>query len=688
MAGRAAERSGLLRGAPRSPLHPARAPEAEEKRKLGNQAVLRRMQAKLEVSSPGDAHEREADRIADAVVAQRKAEGPTPKRPDEPKRLQRKAEEPKPKKLDEPKVQRQEDGPAHAAPDAEAIVQAAQGQGSALAPSERAFFEPQLSSDLGGVRLHTGAAAQQAAAQLNAKAFTVGQDIFFAAGRHQPGTAEGRHLLAHELAHTLQQQPGGAARAHRAESLSPKDKAAKADPAKFTKQQGQLVGDTIVFDSVALPKFKAESPRGDLYAAKATLGKLRHAKDYDRKKAAPEPQREKWRRLVGKDTTAAEAALRDLTKGDDKETYLFKPKRGSQSFVGTVAEVAKDMVTPAWDHRGEHRFYDVDHIVELQLGGENELDNMELLDSSINRSSGSLIRNAILDKAQLFVDAMGGDVSHGANAEAVKEKHDLAFDGVVAGKDVEAKEGDFWTADQIQKAAHINKDMVEAIPLDKVGGKGKVIVFTKKSGGFATTFPKDGTVPDTRLVKPFSIDSATWATGKDADPMGTVFFSIPDNHATYFPAKGKADVKRLEGTGKAGLIDAKAVREQAEALHRRKSSPIEIDSFDLTPDGLAAEGNIVLTLPFAKGAKVPFRMLGDDVTFAKTFEADELKGIPPPFKVTGAFLTISASTADPHFAIAGQVDVEIAGLGKGMLAADASLRGFNVEGTFAFDSAL
>lgn len=64
----------------------------------------------------------------------------------------------------------------------------------------------------GGVRLHTDAAADRAARALNARAFTIGRHIAFAAGEFRPDTADGRHLLAHELSHVVQQS-GGSRRA-------------------------------------------------------------------------------------------------------------------------------------------------------------------------------------------------------------------------------------------------------------------------------------------------------------------------------------------------------------------------------------------------------------------------------------------------------------------------------------------
>jgi hypothetical protein len=99
--------------------------------------------------------------------------------------------------------------PLRAAPRLRAQLDAISGGGRPLSEPERAFFEPRLGADLSQVRLHTGEEAEGAAEDLNARAFTVGQDIFFAAGRYPPAGVEGRRLLAHELTHVAQQQGAG-----------------------------------------------------------------------------------------------------------------------------------------------------------------------------------------------------------------------------------------------------------------------------------------------------------------------------------------------------------------------------------------------------------------------------------------------------------------------------------------------
>lgn len=72
----------------------------------------------------------------------------------------------------------------------------------------RAPYEADLGHDFSRVRVHADAAAARSAKRLGAKAYTVGEQIVFGAGTFSPATAEGRHLLAHELAH-VRQQAGG-----------------------------------------------------------------------------------------------------------------------------------------------------------------------------------------------------------------------------------------------------------------------------------------------------------------------------------------------------------------------------------------------------------------------------------------------------------------------------------------------
>jgi hypothetical protein len=77
--------------------------------------------------------------------------------------------------------------------------------GQPLDAATRDFFEPRFGHDFSAVRVHADASAARSARDLNAYAYTVGHDIVFAEGRFAPRTPEGRRLIAHELAHVVQQ---------------------------------------------------------------------------------------------------------------------------------------------------------------------------------------------------------------------------------------------------------------------------------------------------------------------------------------------------------------------------------------------------------------------------------------------------------------------------------------------------
>ena len=194
-----------------------------------NQATQRLLaagvQAKLSVSEPGDALEREADRAADDVL---RMPDPAPAARIAPRsgpQLQRKcsaceraARAGKPKcaacEADEAGIQRKPVGPAM--PSASSALPTL-GAGARLGADVRAFFEPRFQRDFDDVRIHTDARASASAHSLSAAAYTRGRDVVFGEGQYAPGTHAGRRLLAHELAHVVQQsdEPQARNRIHR-----------------------------------------------------------------------------------------------------------------------------------------------------------------------------------------------------------------------------------------------------------------------------------------------------------------------------------------------------------------------------------------------------------------------------------------------------------------------------------------
>jgi hypothetical protein len=176
---------------------------------VGNQALIRLqraglLQAKLMVSQPGDRDEEEADRVAERVArspmspsgcscAAPSGNGDCTGCRSEALAVQRKP------------ITGARPGAVPAAVSRDVVPSSG---GRPLQAPVRASMETHFNADFEGVRVYTDAEAAASAATLDARAFTVGQNIVFGSGRYSPDTPDGKRLLAHELTHVVQQQRG------------------------------------------------------------------------------------------------------------------------------------------------------------------------------------------------------------------------------------------------------------------------------------------------------------------------------------------------------------------------------------------------------------------------------------------------------------------------------------------------
>jgi hypothetical protein len=164
----------------------------------------------VRITRPGDALERDADRMADAALVAGPV-APTALAP--PATVMRQATAPDFEEDDDFDIAAAA-GPGGPLPAPHGFLDAVRssGGGHGLAAPQQARFEQGFGRPLDHVRIHDDAAAARLADRINARAFTHGADVFFAHGEHRPGP-EGDRLLAHELAHTLQRPgPGTVAR--------------------------------------------------------------------------------------------------------------------------------------------------------------------------------------------------------------------------------------------------------------------------------------------------------------------------------------------------------------------------------------------------------------------------------------------------------------------------------------------
>lgn len=215
---------------------------------------------KLTVNKPGDSFEQEADKTADKVMRmpapmsaptitgkdeklQRQTDDKLQKKEDDklqkaalpeekiqkaelkddkiqkapaPEEKLQKKEEDKIQKApaQDDKIQKKEsnkgekktgDGTPAVTSDVQTAIQQQTSGGQPLSNDVRTFMEPRFGADFSNVRIHTNAESAGLSNQLSARAFTYQNHIFFSRDQYQPGTSEGKQLLAHELTHTVQQ---------------------------------------------------------------------------------------------------------------------------------------------------------------------------------------------------------------------------------------------------------------------------------------------------------------------------------------------------------------------------------------------------------------------------------------------------------------------------------------------------
>lgn len=130
------------------------------------------------------------------------------------------------------------------------------GGGAPLDAGSQSRLGPHVGGDLSKVRVHTGGESANAAKDLNARAFTVGDDVHFGAGEFQPGTREGDRLLAHELSHVAD-GAGGPGPIHRkAEGDGDAGGAGVSEPGDPAEQKADAKAD----DAVAKEHDKPPSP--------------------------------------------------------------------------------------------------------------------------------------------------------------------------------------------------------------------------------------------------------------------------------------------------------------------------------------------------------------------------------------------------------------------------------------------
>jgi hypothetical protein len=321
--------------------------------------------------------------------------------------------------------------------------------GQALDQDTRSDMEQRFGVDFGGVRLHTDSAAADSAAAVDAHAYTVGQHVVFGQGQYQPQSEAGRHLLAHELAHTVQQQGLQRAGVSALPDQGPEYRRLEAEADHMA--DAALRGKPLPASRATQPmlsragKERNLAPGGEVPSAvtpvkqpvkvKSSFMETSHEVTPEGAYARPEKGRAPVKLEVftvdkffvpGTKGPRALQIYQNLAAGGGLQATIDVSGRGKAILWQERADTGplqtrwlRDVGWPGgkqadtlWKECGGDAVFpkarnatcQMDHVVELQIGGNNTEQNIQALDETQNRNSGGAIKNQVFMLAQAVAE--------------------------------------------------------------------------------------------------------------------------------------------------------------------------------------------------------------------------------------------------------------------------------------------
>lgn len=679
------------------------------------------LQTKLTVGQPNDKYEQEADKVADQVEAM-----PDP-------RLQRQSEDEEEEEALQPKplanqitplVQRQEveeeeelqtkrevperiqaKGTPDLSEDVEQATQQMRGHGDPLPRGVRQETENKMGADFSAVRIHNNNAANEINRQINARAFTLGNDIFFASGAYSPATHTGKRLLAHELTHVVQQSGSTDPQRIRRDDTpdTASDDTNDSTPQTNTESEydgpegtASTVGSRINIREIHFPAIPEKEAKTGSQNVQIRQGSVERNTN----------QVQVWSELT-REGTGLSDSLDEKTRAawhsgsESNPTYFMKiGSRSSSYLVGTRTNIRNRVIRPYWTGAGRMKTYDVDHKKEYQLGGHDRspADNLWLLESRTNRSSGSRINSKInqsLDRLLArWASSRKPDRETARNTYTVTLNR-IHWDGPVEGT------GESYSVEEISEnvpqmgpVVPMNRRAVQRAGLDP--GEGQFVVFNNATGGRARSISLPSStgdaVPfsDPSFIAGFRPTTATFV-GDDSNYIeisGTLWADNPAIQGHGFPTS--FNISRMTNLPQAGYLnvtraEAKIRQVFAGDIEASALSPLRLTSVGMDELGAPlVEGTVDTNISFLEGADIGFFIRGNDLGIEKTFTSSDLN-IPRPFEIEEAALTVSLST-QRGLAAEGNVAFKIDGVGEGSVTANVGTsQDFALSGSFDFD---
>lgn len=631
----------------------------------------------------------------------------------------------------------------------QAIGRMRHGPAEPLRPDLKSDLESHIGAELGNVRLHTDRAAGEASEALNARAFTVGQDVFFGAGQYDPDSSGGRHLIAHEVAHTVQQGGGTAAarRIQRSPDTRATDSPVKDGDTKAEDKVSEISGDgwSIRLEpegkakgTITVPKLELPSIAGELKGSAGS--KSEPAADGSRGlpsagasfKLDPVGERgegkafETWVSYAKSNFSAglktrldaqiqAQGDAASIARGGAQVYVLYTGSKGAAGtdtmIIGTTQELSEhdSLLRPMLSPAGARASLDADHALELQLGGMDSATNMWLLESGVNRSSGSTIKSSVVKSIDDTLKAAKAELGKSkaiptqplpTSATEVRRNWVMVFNTVTGGKG--GNTDTRWTRAQIRDGDHLKHframtemDLVKQGFVFKEGEVPTHInIFPGPSGGRAVRFAvsKDGKT----LQKPgffyrgFELLGDAPFNAPTQGNKGGVLTTLQVRRTKKKEKKSKvlvfADasltVQHDEGLGYGGYITRESLSAAFAGAHFEPLSPITFSNTQISPSGeVVADGSILSSKQLLPNLNVPILLRGDDVLIQFPVPTESLDF--GPVKVTEA--AIELGMGENGFFVQGVAGIAVDQVGSGTLTARGENDGVTLSGVFNLD---
>lgn len=672
------------------------------------------LQCKLRVGAPNDPYEKEADQVADRVVNSLSTQ-PIAKAPEQgvehnpsistllqPKcaECEKEEQQEKEKNTDKHTIQRKpifesraekegiqrkcdhckeeetnirrkgSDPVKEASSSLENKITASSSGGHPMAPQVSRSMGQAFGTDFSGVRIHDDTEAAEMSSELNAQAFTKGNHIYFNQGKYTPEDRSGRHLLAHELTHTIQQGSSPSA----SNSIHKKDDP-PADPVPtaegFAEEKGGVIN--VYLTNFALKRY-------------ACTFNLDNGKDY----LMPKEERNTDQKAIWKEKTKdhvsnfVEKFVVDKSLQTEPMLMLTLVSNDATKVYGTKEQMKGEMAVPFWDLGGNATIHQVEHGIDWQILGKDadHIDNLVLLDRRSNSQLGSSVRKNINANLRAIFKNYETKIPALKKLSPTKAKKrqdiNIYFRGFQQEKDTAS--GSIISKSNLGGKNEPYKQ--EYFKLEKANiPKGYFVLRTSTDrAGYLLPYSPNG-----KLVGNFKITTV-------GDPkLASIKLEPQVNDGRKVLVKAKDyDGVTIENEGETENVfitnSQKLAIRMRDFIGVKYLSPIVLDTPELTPKfGLKVSGKVVTDVPFLKENNIDISFELMDGEFSIQASITDIASFPKPFEVTYSSLFIRASSKE-GLSVGGELEFQIEKLGKGKLSAIKGEEGFAISGKFEFES--